>query len=168
MLVPIAIAVGLTGTAIWRAFSRKPKGMSAQRRAIYEGAISSLKEPAKLRELATEFEREGLKEEAAMLRKRAAVRELPNPIKKERKKIFKAGMASKDPEAIRALAAQFGAEGCFGAERDLMERADTLLVEVEEEEIPPDEYAEDEAPEEDEEPEDDETTEDPPENSGAT
>lgn len=144
MIVPIVIFVGLVGSAAWRSMKRNPKGLTAERRAIYEGAISSLKEPEKLQELAAEFEREGLKEESAMLRKRAAVRNLPNNVKKQRKAIFRAGMKSKDPDAIKALAAQFGAEGCFGAERDLLERAETLLVAVEDEvvEIPLDDEPE--------------------------
>lgn len=98
-------------------------GMTPQRKAIFEEALKSMADPVKLRKLADEFEKEGLKEEATLLRNRAALRELPPEQKAARKDAFHKMMSvgSKDnpvtPDKIAQLekaAATFHAQGATG------------------------------------------------------
>ena len=64
-------------------------GMNADRKKIYEEALKSMADPLSLRKLADGFEKEGLHEEAELLRKRAALRELPLDQKTARKEAFR-------------------------------------------------------------------------------
>jgi len=136
MLIPLGIIAAMSAVAAWRVRNRKPKGLTPQRRAVFEGALATLKDPTKLRELADVYTKEGLTSEADILRKRAAIRELPKAVKLQRKAVFKKAINSKNPDAIREVAAAFAGEGCFGAARDLNAHAESLLIDVIEEEIP--------------------------------
>jgi hypothetical protein len=147
MLIPVVLLASMSALAAWRVRNRKPKGLTPQRRAVFEGALVTLKDPTKLRELADVYTKEGLTSEADILRKRAAIRELPKAIKLQRKAVFKKAINSKNPDAIRDVAAAFAGEGCFGAARDLNAHADSLLVDVIEEEIPEVDESEEESEE---------------------
>ncbi len=122
-LIPLAV-VGLGGLAIWR--TRKPHGMTPERKRIYEAALRTLKDPAKLRTLADAFEKEGLKEEAVMLRKRANLREMPAGVRAKRQEAFGKAMASKDPHKVEAVANAFHKEGATGAAANLRKYAAAL------------------------------------------
>jgi len=114
-LIPIAI-VALAGGAAYKKHrdSKKPR-LSAEREKCYLAALKTLKEPDKLRSLADSFEKEGFKNEASMLRKRATLREMPPDQKAARREAFKKGMKSKNAAAIETLAASFESQGATGA-----------------------------------------------------
>jgi hypothetical protein len=100
--------------------------MTPERKKVYETALESLKDPEKLRSLADAFDKEGLKDEAIMLRKRAALRELPASSKEARKAAFRKGMSSSDPKAVRVLATAFHKQGATGAAQALKKYAEGL------------------------------------------
>lgn len=114
-IIPFVIA-GLGGLAAFKVWKRnKGSGMTAERKAIYEAALQTLKDPAKLRKLAEQFNAVGLKEEGTLLEKRAALRELPDDVKKARKTAFRTAMKSTNQPAILQLAVEFDKQGATGA-----------------------------------------------------
>jgi hypothetical protein len=98
---------------------RRVEAMTPERKALYEAALLSLKDPQKLRELADVYESEHLEEEAVVLRKRAHLRELPADIQAQRRDAFRLGMSCKDPQKVRELADAFSSEACFSAATNL-------------------------------------------------
>lgn len=125
-IIPIALGVGAMGAAWWKVKNRKPK-MTPARKRIYTEALRSLKDPAKLKVLADEFEKEGLKHEAEMLRKRAALRAKPEVLKKEHAEAFRKGMASTNPEGVNKLANAFAKTGALAAASRLKQYAKGLV-----------------------------------------
>lgn len=127
--VPLALAA-LTGLAGWRVFRRtKGSELTLERKSIYEAALSTLKDPSKLRKLADSFSAVGLHNEAEMLRKRAALRELPEDVKAARKATYRKAMASKNKTAILQVAAAYEKEGATGAAQSLRRYAAGLIDE---------------------------------------
>ena len=124
-LLPATVAVA-AALAAWR-YKRK-RGLTPERRVIYESALKLVKDPAELRQLAKTFADEGLKAEADMLNKRAALRELPDSVKAARRQAFKDGMASKNPAAINKLADAFEKQGAVGAAANLRKYAAGLVA----------------------------------------
>jgi hypothetical protein len=122
--IPAAV-VALTGLTAWQ-IRKKPSGLTPEREAIYVAALRSLKDPVKLRALATSFDAEGLKVEAELLRKRASLRDLPPETKKARRESFKKGMSSKDADGVEKLALAFESQGASGAAAALKEYAEGL------------------------------------------
>jgi len=136
MLIPIAVVLG-TAT-LYRIYRRPPRmGMTGKRRQIYESALVTLKHPEKLRTLATAFEGEGLIAEADLLRKRAAIRELPKAKREARREVFRKAIQSSNIPAIRAVADEFRAAGCTGAAANLYAHADSLVEQAEAMEVEP-------------------------------
>ena len=115
-LIPIAV-VTLAGGAWYKA--RKRKMMTPERKVIYETALNTMTDPNQLRALAAEFEKQGLKAEGEMLRKRAALKELPEDVKQGRKEAYQAGLKSDDPVKVEGLAAKFAETGSTGAAASL-------------------------------------------------
>ena len=106
------------------AHASRPKGeMTAKRQVIFARAMESVKDPGDLRKLADAFHGEGLPVEAGMLRKRAALRELPTPKKENRRSAFRKAMTSDDADTIDAVAAAFAGEGAVDASKKLREHA---------------------------------------------
>jgi hypothetical protein len=103
----------------------KPK-ITNSRKMIFEAAINGTKTPAELRTLADAFAGEGLHAQAAMLRKRADLREMPEAYKKERREVFRRTMALDDPEEIDRVAATFDAETAMDAARALRDHANAV------------------------------------------
>jgi len=118
-LLPLAAALG--GLAWWRA--RAKKGMTPERQKVYEAALASLKDPDALRKLADAFQKEGLAPQAELLRKRAALRELPAEVKTQRRDALRKGLQSKNVEGVEKLAAAFAKEGASGAAASLKQYA---------------------------------------------
>jgi hypothetical protein len=114
LLLPIGVGL-LAGTAWF--FAKKPqKGeMTPERQVVLDTALSSTKEPDKLRALAKVFRDEGLALQADLLEQRAKLRELPADVKEGRREAFRAGMSSQNAGAVRALADEFEKEGATGA-----------------------------------------------------
>ncbi len=97
--------------------------LTPDRELIYNRAINNLQDPEKLRKLAAGFKEQGLKPQAEMLEKRAALRDLPRDLKKERRAVFKKLMLSEDPKKILEAAAVFDDQGATGSALALRERA---------------------------------------------
>jgi hypothetical protein len=130
MLVPIAVVLGTV--TLFRAYRRPRRvGMTGKRMQIYQSALVTLKQPEKLRALAAAFESEGLLAEAELLKKRAAIRELPKSKREERRNIFRRAIQSSNIAAIRAVADEFRAAGCTGAAANLYQHADSLIEQAE-------------------------------------
>lgn len=126
MLPLIPAAVGLAGLAWWR--SRRKKGLTPERQKTYEAALATMKDPEALRTLADAFQKEGLVPQAEMLRKRAALRELPPEVKEQRREALRKGLKSTDVEGIKKLAAAFSKEGASGAADSLLQYAKGLTA----------------------------------------
>lgn len=127
-LLPLAIATLAAGAFAANSKKESPsKGVVTPERAlIFEAALNELKEPEKLRKLAKVFRDEGLPAQADLLEKRAKLRELPEETKKMRKEVFRKGMSSQDPVAVKKLADVFESEGATGAAFALREYASSL------------------------------------------
>lgn len=120
-LIPVGIGL-LAGGAYWK--HKKRKGMTPERKKIFEAAMNTLKDPNKLRKLSDAFDKEGLKNEATLLRKKALLRELPEDKKVARRKALKAGLKVSSPadvHKVEKLANAFHNEGALGAAQRLRE-----------------------------------------------
>jgi len=114
MLLPVAVI--LLGSGTWYAVSKRTKnaGMTAERKVIFDQLINQPQDPDLLREMADVFDKHGLKEQGALLRKRANLRELPPETKETHKQIFREAMASKDPAYVLGIAVAFDKQGATG------------------------------------------------------
>jgi hypothetical protein len=126
-MIPVilgALAVG-TGVAVYR--KHKKGAMTPQRKQVFEAAVKSLKDPVKLRTLADSFEKEGLKAEAVILRKRANIFSASPEVVAQKKAVFKAAMKSSKPEAVSKVAQEFHKQGHFEVANQLRNYAKGLL-----------------------------------------
>lgn len=126
-LIPAVVVALGAATTVAVVRRKKHKGMTPERKKVYVAALNSLKDPVKLRELADTFEKEGLTKEAAMLRKRAKLRELPPKVKKQRRTAYRKAMRSKNPQAVLKLANAFHTEGATGAAASLRKYAKAVM-----------------------------------------
>ena len=131
MIVPIVIAASV-GALAWK--HSKKKGMTPERKKVFEAAMRSLRDPAKLEALADAFCKEGLKAECKELQKRANLMKLSqsnDPKAKAvlagRKVAFKKAMGSKDPGAIKKVAAAFHNMGHYESAAKLRNYAKGLF-----------------------------------------
>lgn len=115
-LIPVAIGLLVAGAAV-AVSRRKPNQgeMTPERQTIFESAINSVQDPAKLRALAASFRSAGLEKEAQALEGRADHRELPSDVKAERAQVFRDAMSSQNPQAVLRVADAFEQEGAIGA-----------------------------------------------------
>lgn len=127
-LVILSLAGGAFIAQRKREAMRNPSPQAkAERRMVYETALNTPQmEPAKLRTLAKAFREVGSTAEATMLEKRAALREAPEDLKKERRETYKKAMASTDPQAVDRVAAAFEEIGATGAASELRKYSDGL------------------------------------------
>jgi len=127
-LVPLMV-VALGGAAWYKTSNSKDKsGLTAERELVYQQALKDVRDPDKLRSLADAYEKEGLKAQADMLRKRATLRALPEEVKAKRRDALRKGLQSSDPAAVEALAKAFEAEGATGASLALRKYAQGLRL----------------------------------------
>ena len=125
-----ALVVGLASYGGYKLHQRsKVHGMTPERKKFYEELLKGKVKPEALREAADAFEKEGLKEQAAMLRKRAMLKDLPKDAKKARNKAFRSAIGSDDPEGCDELADAFEQQGATGSAARLRERAAALRAE---------------------------------------
>lgn len=135
MLIPVLI-VSAIGIAVARNLKRPaPKGMTAERRKVYEAALCTLKEPTKLRQLADAFEAEDCIAEARLLRQRASLRELPPEIKAQRRAVYSRAINSSNVKGILKVASAFAGEGATGAANHLRRHANSLIAQAEQMEV---------------------------------
>lgn len=126
MIVLPAIVIAATAGAAWKLHKHSSK-MTPERKVIYDNALANLKDPAELRKLADSFDKEGLKKEGDMLRKRAALREMPPDVKAARKDAYRKGMQSTDKSGVLRLAEAFHLQGATGAAASLRKYAAGLI-----------------------------------------
>ena len=93
---------------------------------IFNEAVTKLKDPEKLNSLANAFDEVGKNAQADLLRKRAALRELPPDVKKARKAEFKRLLSSKDAAEVEAAANKAASEGATGQAEALRNYAQGL------------------------------------------
>lgn len=128
VIIPLLVTViGASGTAIYR--RTKPGVMTPERKKIYLAALKTLKKPDQLRKLAEGFRKEGLRAEAELLEKRAALRELPAETQQARRAVFRKAIQSKNKNAVLNVAAAFMADGATGAGAALKKYAESLPAE---------------------------------------
>jgi hypothetical protein len=109
----------LAAGAQWYRERKARRALTPERKAIHEAAMTTLKNPDQLRALAGTFDRVGLATHAELLRKRAALRELPAETKQQRADAFRMGMTSKDAAKVEGLAMAFQNEGATSAAANL-------------------------------------------------
>lgn len=117
-LIPVTIA-GLAAAAYFRGQAQKKGVLTLERKIVFETALANLRDPEKLRKLADAYEAEDLRPQANVLRKRAALRELPRETQLARRAVYRKAMTSKDAEKVEALANAYRDEGCPGAAESL-------------------------------------------------
>jgi len=130
-MLPVYIGLGILGLLAWKAQSGNRPGMTQQERLTYESALAKDNPPPSAdyyRGLANKFDDRGFTYEASILRKRAAVRDLPADQQAALAQAFKKGLSSKDPVEVRALANAYEAEGFFGNASALRRWANQLDV----------------------------------------
>jgi len=132
MLDPMTIGLGI---AIWLGF-RKQTGsqfgvLTPEREEVYRNALEFLQDPMKLQELAEHYQREGLKVQAAMLKKRAEWRGRSSTLKAQHDHIFGKAMESTNIHAILACAEAFEKMTATVKAKQLRDRAKTLYEENE-------------------------------------
>jgi transposase len=117
----LEVAFGAALIAAWRRAASRGK-FTPERRAIYEGALQGCQGERGaeiLRELATNFEKEGLKLPAKLMRKRADWITAPPEEWEKRRAAVKNCLQSDNIEMIERVAAAFEAETATGQARQL-------------------------------------------------
>ena len=109
-----------------RALANLPPHILANREAIYDTAINSLKDPAKLRELSSAFRAQKMMAQADMLESRAQLAEAPQEVKEQRREVYRKAMASRDKAAVLDVATAFEKMGATGAAASLKHYAEGL------------------------------------------
>jgi hypothetical protein len=108
MIDPLTIGIG---AAIWFAFKKQTRThfgvLTPERKEVYANALEFLQDPLRLNKMADEFQGEGLKIEALMLRKRAEWRSRTPEQCKAHDEIFRKGMASTNVHGILEVAKAF-------------------------------------------------------------
>jgi hypothetical protein len=123
----IPIIVVLLGGAAYLRRDKAHGVMTPERTKIFNAALAGgMQDPENLDKLAKTFAGEGLPEQAALLRQRAALKRLPNEVKLARRQIWRKAIASKNKAAVQRLAAAYDAEGCTSAAMRLREIASGL------------------------------------------
>jgi hypothetical protein len=105
-----------------------PAPLSPRQRLIFHTLLSADTPAAQLSEWADKFSAQGFKDEADILRKRAAIASAPPEVRAKVKMAFQVGMASKNPQEVRQLANLMEANGYFGNADALRKVASDLDV----------------------------------------
>jgi len=107
-LDPLSIGIGL---AVWLAFKKQDDTqfgmMTPEREEVYRNALEYLQDPDRLKQLANDFQKYGLKVQATMLRKRAAWRSRSPELRAAHDTIFQRALSSTNIQAILNTAKAF-------------------------------------------------------------
>jgi len=110
-MIPLDPLTATLGFLCWMAFRRQAGTnfgqMTPEREEVFRNAMEFLRDPARMRSLAEEFQKEGLKFQALLLRKRADWRERPPELRASHDKIFAKAMLSSNIQAILGVAQAF-------------------------------------------------------------
>jgi hypothetical protein len=118
--IPVLVA-GAIGTAVYKAHTKK--GLTPERKKVYEALMNSARPPAEYEKMAVEFEKNGLTTEADMLRKRAKLAAASPEEKAEHNAVYKKALASTNKEAVLRVANAFHLQGAIGAATSLRKYA---------------------------------------------
>jgi hypothetical protein len=102
--------------------------LTPEREEVYKNAMEYLQDPVKLRDLAANFEKEGLKAQAHWMRKRAEWRARPDEVKAKHNAIFEKALESENIQAILDVAKIFESLTATIKAAQLRERAKSLKV----------------------------------------
>jgi len=100
-------ALGLLFLAFKKQSNTQFGVLTPEREEMYRNAMEHLKDPERLRKLAVEFQREGLKAEAYCMRKRADWRGRSPEVRAQHDEIFKRAMQSENALAVLEVASIF-------------------------------------------------------------
>lgn len=124
---PLTIGVG---ALVWFAFKKKSGtdfgALTPEREEVYRNAMAHCADGAKLVQLAQAFQQEGLRAEAAMLRRRAEWRGRTEVVRKKHAEVYDKAMASENVPAILAVATAFEDMTATYKASQLRERAQAL------------------------------------------
>lgn len=106
VMFPLLLPIAATGLFVtWRkAKKRSAPQMTPNIQYLFQRLLDSKLTPAKYREAADEFAKQGFTAEATTLRARASYSELPAETKATHKTVIAKALASSNPDAIRDLA----------------------------------------------------------------
>ena len=124
------VAAGTITAAIaeWYRGRKTARALTPERAALHDQALTQEKNPDNLRRLADQFEVWDLPQQALHLRKRAALRELPQELRDARADVFRKMMGSKDHAHIQRVAMAFQNEGATSAAANLRRYAAGLAA----------------------------------------
>jgi len=135
MPIPFIVIGGLAVVAGWSLkewlfpqagmMSVEGRGMTPEQTAGYNEALRS-KDPIHLRALAASYRMMGFAQEAALLEKRARLRELPPDVRRARRDAFRKAMSSIQIEGLEKFANALEQEGCTDAAIAIRERVESL------------------------------------------
>lgn len=127
MFDPITIGVGVL---VWLAFKKQSGtqfgAVTPEREELYQNAMAYCADPEKLRGLAREFQKEGLRAQADLLNKRADWRGRSAEEKQGHAEIFDRAMKSQNVQAILDVASAF--EGMTASKKAEQLRAHAQAV----------------------------------------
>lgn len=127
MLPAIPVIVVLLGCGAYLRRDKDRGVMTPARLKVFNAALAGgMQDPDNLDKLADKFNGEGLPEQAALLRQRAALKRLPNEVKLARRNVWRKAIKSKNKAAVLRLAAAYDNEGCTSAAMRLREIASGL------------------------------------------
>lgn len=131
MIPAIPIVIVLLGAGAYLRRDKNRGVMTPDRIKIFNAALAGgIQDPANLDKLANTFGKEGLDEQANLLRQRAALKRLPNEVKLARREIWRKAIASKDRELMMRIAAAYDSQGCTSAAMRLREIASGLPEQI--------------------------------------
>lgn len=108
MFDPLTITVvGLAALAVKKRHDTSFGVMTPARQEMYNNALAHLHDVGKLEELAKEFDKQGLRIQASVLRKRAAWRKRSSQQVEQHDELFTKAMKSKNVPAILKMADAF-------------------------------------------------------------
>lgn len=125
-LIPIGIGLLLGGSAWAGKKHIEKRRFTPERRMIFDTAMEKVKDIGKLNHLADVFEKEGLKAQATLLRKRARLRGLPQAQKDARREAMRKALASTDIAALKRFADALHSETAYANEAKIRSYIKTL------------------------------------------
>lgn len=124
----IVVAIGVFAWVIYDNLTSGTVNLTTERQVIYLAAMSGMTDPVKLTKLAKAFDKEGLSEQAAALRKRANLPNVSPAVQAQRQEALKQALSSTDPTAVRIVADALEKEGVGATAALLRQYADGLVA----------------------------------------
>lgn len=127
MFDPMTVGLGLVAFLLFKNKGETNFGaLTPEREEVFRNAMEHLLDTRKMLALADAFQRDGLKVQAYLLRKRAEWRSRPDALRKEHETIFHRAMASTNLSAIAQIADVFEAQTATGMATALRQRIQYL------------------------------------------